>query len=322
MIILKLNTMKFYRIALSALLFPLLFISCSQKHQEAKISSRKPNEVQHHSATDKKDDVVKILAIGNSFSQNAIESYLYELADAAGKKIIIGNLYIGGASLAVHQKSVEENLSRYSYRKIGLTGEKINTPKTSIDSALKDEDWDFISFQQVSSLSGKYDSYLEPLPIVYNYVKERVSNSNVIYILHQTWAYEQTSTHKGFAHYNRDQMTMYHAIVDAVGKAKDIVTIDMIVPAGTAIQNARTSWVGDHLTSDGYHLNKTIGEYTAACTWFEAIFPTTVVGNPFKPEALSEEEAKIAQNAAHFATLKPNEVTELVSFKNEPAVQN
>ena len=311
--------MKRYKIALSILLFPLFFLSCAPKHQEANNSNTKSSEVQHHSTIDNKDDVVKILAIGNSFSQNAIESYLYELAEAAGKKIIIGNLYIGGASLAVHQKSVEENLSRYEYRKIGLTGEKSNTPKTSIDSALKDEDWNFISFQQVSSLAGKYDSYVEPLPIVFTYVKDRVTNPKVTYILHQTWAYEQTSTHKGFENYNRDQLTMYHAIVDAVGKAKNIVPINRIVPAGTAIQNARTSWVGDHLTSDGYHLNKTIGEYTAACTWFEALFQTSVVGNPFKPDALSKEKAKIAQRAAHSATLKPNKVTELVRFKNERA---
>lgn len=322
MMILKYNKMKLYRIVLGTLLFPLFFISCSQKYQEAKDNNRKLDEVQHRSTTDKEDDVVKILAIGNSFSQDAIESYLYELANAAGKKLVIGNLYIGGASLSDHQKSVEENLSRYDYRKIELTGQKTNTPKTSIDSALKDEDWDFISFQQVSSYSGKYDSFLKPLPIVFNYVKERVTNPDVKYILHQTWAYEQTSTHKGFALYNQDQMAMYRAIINAVGKAKDIVPIDMIVPAGTAIQNARTSWVGDHLTRDGYHLDLTIGRYTAACTWFEAIFETNVVGNSFKPDALSEEEAKLAQNAAHFATLKPNEVTDLVIFKNKLPVQN
>jgi len=38
---------------------------------------------------------LKILAIGNSFSEDAVENYLFELAEAAGKKIIIGNLYIG-----------------------------------------------------------------------------------------------------------------------------------------------------------------------------------------------------------------------------------
>lgn len=28
----------------------------------------------------------------------------------------------------------------------------------------------------------------------------------------------------------------------------------MIIPTGTAIQNARTSFVGDHMNRDGYHL--------------------------------------------------------------------
>src|SRR5690606_14538220 len=38
--------------------------------------------------------VFRILAIGNSFSEDAIESYLYELADAADIQVIIGNLFI------------------------------------------------------------------------------------------------------------------------------------------------------------------------------------------------------------------------------------
>lgn len=38
---------------------------------------------------------IKILAVGNSFSDDGVE-YLDELAQAAGIKLIIGNLYIGG----------------------------------------------------------------------------------------------------------------------------------------------------------------------------------------------------------------------------------
>lgn len=41
--------------------------------------------------------VVKILAIGNSFSEDAIEQNLHELADADGVKTIIANLYIRDA---------------------------------------------------------------------------------------------------------------------------------------------------------------------------------------------------------------------------------
>ena len=39
---------------------------------------------------------IKILAIGNSFSEDAIEQYLHEIADADGIETIIGNLLIGG----------------------------------------------------------------------------------------------------------------------------------------------------------------------------------------------------------------------------------
>ena len=59
---------------------------------------------------------------------------------------------------------------------------------------------------------------------------------------------------------------------------------------GTAIQNARTSFVGDHMNRDGYHLDLKIGRYTAACTWFEKIFERNVVGNPYYPEALLNTE--------------------------------
>ena len=34
------------------------------------------------------DSIVRILAIGNSFSQDAVEQYLWELADEAGIKMV------------------------------------------------------------------------------------------------------------------------------------------------------------------------------------------------------------------------------------------
>ena len=43
--------------------------------------------------------VIKVLAIGNSFSEDAVEQYLYELAAAQGDSLVIGNAYIGGCSI-------------------------------------------------------------------------------------------------------------------------------------------------------------------------------------------------------------------------------
>ena len=43
-----------------------------------------------------KKDTIRLLTIGNSFSQDAVEQYLYELAKEAGIHMIIGNAYKGG----------------------------------------------------------------------------------------------------------------------------------------------------------------------------------------------------------------------------------
>lgn len=263
------------------------------------------------------DGVTRILAIGNSFSEDALESHLYELAKADGKTIVIGNMYIGGASLEDHAKNVTSNASVYSYRKIGIEGVKKTYPNVSIATALADEQWDYISFQQVSQNSGQFNTFETSLPIVYNYVKEKAKNPEVKYVLHQTWAYSQNSTHSGFANYNNNQTTMYNAIVDAYNRAKPLINSNVLVPAGTAIQNARTSVVGDNFTRDGYHLSIPMGRYTAASTWFETIFGKSVVGNTYKPAELSAFEASIAQNAAHYAVLKPNEVTPMLTFQGD-----
>lgn len=257
-----------------------------------------------------KDRIIKILAIGNSFSEDAIEHYLYGLAKAGGYKVIIGNLYIGGAPLDLHVKNIQGDKEVYEYRKVGLDGKKEKFPKTSISKALADESWNYISFQQASPKSGLFETYVEPLPILFNYVKEKATNPKVKYVWHQTWAYAQNSTHNGFASYNKDQMRMYQSIAEASKKVKALVAIDIVVPAGTAIQNARTK-LGDVLCRDGYHLDLNIGRYTASCTWYETIFKQNVIGNLYKPEKVSGADALIAQKAAHKAVKKPYKVSKI-----------
>ena len=257
-----------------------------------------------------KDSVIKILAIGNSFSEDAVEYYLHGLAKAGGYKVVIGNLYIGGAPLDLHVKNAQGDKDAYEYRKIGLDSKKERFPKTSLAKALADEKWDYISFQQASPKSGLFDSFIEPLPLLFSYVKERATNPKVKYIWHQTWAYAQNSTHNGFASYNKDQMRMYNAISDASSKVKSLVPIDMVIPAGTAIQNARTK-LGDVLCRDGYHLDLNIGRYTASCVWYEAIFKQNVVGNNYKPEKINGADALTGQKAAHKAIKKPYKVSKI-----------
>ncbi|MDR2283789.1 MAG: DUF4886 domain-containing protein [Sphingobacterium sp.] len=254
--------------------------------------------------------VLKVLAIGNSFSEDAIENYLYDLAKTSNKKMVIGNLYIGGASLELHVKNATDDKESYSYRKTNIDGSKSSTKNTSISQAIKDEDWDYISLQQASPYSGQYDVIMKNLPNLVDYVnKLKPSKTKIIY--HQTWAYQQDTEHKGFANYERNQEIMYKSIADATQKINKSKVFSFVVPAGTAIQNARTSSIGDKYTRDGYHLQLDYGRFTAACTWYEMLFHVDVRKNDYRPEKVTELQAKIAKEAAHKAVKKPFQVSKI-----------
>ncbi|MCA5004985.1 DUF4886 domain-containing protein [Sphingobacterium bovistauri] len=256
------------------------------------------------------EKVLKILAIGNSFSEDGIENYLYDLAKADGRKIIIGNMYIGGASVELHVKNSREDKAAYSYRKIGLDGEKVTTKEIRISQAIADEDWDYISLQQSSPYSGQHEAIMKDLPELITYVKSlKKSHTKLVY--HQTWAYQQDSKHKGFANYDNNQSKMYTAIADATKKISKMKDFAMVIPAGTAIQNARTSSQGDTYTRDGYHLELTYGRFTAACTWYEKLFKKDVRKNSYTPEKVTEKQAVISKQAAHKSVKKPFKISKV-----------
>lgn len=253
------------------------------------------------------DRPLKLLAIGNSFSEDAIEQNLFELAGAAGHQMVIGNMCIGGCSLERHWGNAQGNKPDYNYRKIEVDGKMTRTANYTLDKALRDEQWDYVSLQQVSQLSGMYSSFQPHLDSLIAYVRARVPATTKL-IWHVTWAYAQNSTHGGFANYDRDQGKMYRAIVEGAQRLKkENAQFSLFIPVGTAIQNARTSFVGDHLNRDGFHLDLVLGRYTAACTWFECLFGTNVVGNRFVPKGLSAEQKAVAQWSAHLAVERPFE---------------
>lgn len=244
--------------------------------------------------------VVKVLAIGNSFSDDATEAYLDDLARGGQVKMIIGNMYIGGCSLERHWNNAVQNLPDYSYRKIDPQGKRVVQEKKTLEEAIADEEWDYITFQQASHFSGVYATYMPYLPNLLAYVKARAKNQDVQFAFHMTWAYAKTSTHGGFVKYNNDQLVMFNAIVDAAHRATAKAGIELIIPAGPAIQYARESELGDNFCRDGYHLND-LGKFTAACVWYETLTGNPVIDNPFKLPETTEAQDAILKKAAHRA---------------------
>lgn len=242
--------------------------------------------------------VIKVLAIGNSFSEDAVEQYLYELAHAQGDSLVIGNAYIPGCSLEMHLDNLKTSRRKYAYRKI-VGGEKTEEKNVSLQRIILDEPWDIITLQQASLLSGIADTY-KNLPSLQRQVKLLSTNPRAEIWWHMTWAYAKGFKHPNFEVYGSDQQRMFTDIVNCLRFEVPKANISQIIPTGTAIRLMRYR-KGDNLNRDGYHLSYTIGRYTAACTWCEKLTGRIIDGNKYWPSTIKMDDAKLCQQEAHEA---------------------
>ncbi len=247
---------------------------------------------------------IKVLAIGNSFSEDAVEQNLYELAHAQGDSIVIGNAFIGGCTIDRHWDNATTGKKDYSYRKI-VGGKKTAVDDMDLVSIIKDEPWDIITLQQQSGRAGIPDTYSN-LNKLKDFVLNNATNKGVEIVWHTTWAYAKNAESSEFKRYNNDQRKMYNSIQKTISDELSKVGIKRNIPSGTAIQKARAV-VGDVLNRDGTHLSYTMGRYVAACTWCEFITGKNIVGNPFHPTDIPAETAKLLQSTAHKANVSNNE---------------
>ena len=270
---------------------------------------------------------ISVLAIGNSFSVDAME-YLYGNLTLSGyTDIFLGNLYIGGCSLQTHAGHLASGAGAYEYR-TNNSGYWTSTNGYSALDALSSRNWDYITLQQVSGLSGVPDSYEPYLSDIIRTVRERCPGAKLLW--HQTWAYQANSSHGDFPKYGCVQIRMYNAIVDAVhSKVLTHSEFDGVIPSGTAIQNLRTSFLGDNLTRDGYHMSYDLGRTATALTWFKQLTGRSLsnVSPSDGGSSLSEQQVAAIRDAVEKAYDRPFAVTEsayppeLVRNVSDPALQ-
>lgn len=209
---------------------------------------------------------LKLLAITSSFGLNTTQ-LLYDAAVAEGfTDVVVGRLYGSGCTLQKHVENAQTNTAFYQYTK-NSSGSWQTMKGISMQYGLQDEDWDIIFIQQSAAQSPQPQSYGNYIDDLMPYVKKNISNPNAKFIWNMLWAYQHDSVDEhAFPKFDRDQMKMYEANVTTT-KEKIVPRTDFhaIIPSGTAIQNARTSYFGDNLTRDGMHLN-TLGRAIAAYT--------------------------------------------------------
>lgn len=241
---------------------------------------------------------IRVLAIGNSFSVDAVEQNLYELARAQGDSLVIGNAYIPACTVDMHLFFLHNSLKKYYYRKI-VGGVKTEETNVDLQRIILDEPWDIITLQQASLCSGLPATY-KNLPSLKRSVQLLATNQNVQIWWHMTWAYAKSFKHANFEVYGNDQSRMFNDIVYCVRNEVPKANITRIIPSGVAIRLMRMH-KGDTLNRDGQHLSLTLGRYTAACVWCEMLTGRNVDGNHYRPENITAEDARLCQQEAHEA---------------------
>ena len=254
---------------------------------------------------------IKILAIGNSFSVDAT-TYLWNICRAAGiDDVVVAYAQVGGSSLDNHASYISKGSAHYEYVKYKTDSMGEVQTNVKLDLALEDEEWDFITVQQLSSAAGKPDTYGN-LETIVSYVSEKCPEADIYWQM--TWAYKEGITKAGYEYYNNDQLTMYNAIVSTV--QSQVLTnpkIKGVIPAGTTLQNIRTSAFGDNVTRDGSHAGYGVGRFAVAMTWFVVFTggsPDMVKWNTTDYQLEVKHFRSIINEAVENAIKKPYQITQ------------
>lgn len=255
---------------------------------------------------------LKVLAIGNSFSVDAM-THLYHVAKLEGvEEIVLGNFFVGACTLKMHVGYMESGEAAYRYDKC-TDGTWVQNPDTTLLTGLLDEEWDVITLQQASHDSGVVTTYQPYLNDLITYVQEKCPNARIMW--HMTWAYQSDSDHKAFPVYGNEQTTMFYGILNCLQKEIDTnENIVATIPTGTVIQNLRGSVIGDRLTRDGYHLND-LGRLAASYTWYAVLADQPIQSvkiSVVNKTAVSDNQKDLIVKAVNAALEKPQAVTPIV----------
>ena len=265
------------------------------------------------------DDTLNILMIGNSFCYYFTDE-LYGMAQAAGIKVRVSNIYYSGCTLEQHWNWWKTGEAKYTFITSNEIGQVESIDGTTLEYCLKQANWDIISLQEASGRQ-RIGSAAEVLATnktfrtdIYNYLKEQFPKSQLYW--HQTWAYQVGYDDNGYKMADAAQQTQVAELIRdiAIGICEENGV--KRIPSGAAWQIVRDGGydnlcarlaikqgLGDFL-HDG---DIGGGQYLNACVWFEVLFGKSCVGNTFRPKyALSEDLIATLQQAAHQAVAAMN----------------
>ena len=227
----------------------------------------------------KNTGVVNILWLGNSYSEDSL-AYLNAFIEASGvdtSRIAVYNRVQGGGTILDWINNINTNDLVTLRRVAGTAGTETMYGRYQV--LISNTPWDVIVVQEASDNYLNYESWGGDLSTIVGLYRRYCSNQNVSFAWLQSWAW---ASDYGVAPHGVDR---YNAIIDVTKKMVLNNGINVIIPTGTAIQNARQVTTpiingGKELTRDGTHLQFGVGRYISAGTFFYSIL-SPILNLPF-----------------------------------------
>ncbi|MBQ7475195.1 MAG: DUF4886 domain-containing protein [Clostridia bacterium] len=322
----------------------------------------------------------RVLFIGNSYSEDATDGFtygdgavytgystFYEMMKTAlgdSVDVEVGLVMSGGKSLTWHCAKAEKDSEEYSFRLVGdSTGGRwteSETVKTS-KGALLFADWDAVVLQpygleiekgRTSTSNATMKKYAElsaSVPYMLDFVAENAPGADIyLYLI----ASKSQELEYGAGGDVFSAIRRYTAEAEGYTGVNTGARFKAVVPAGTAIQNARSTFLSlqysvdpsgvvsfdtDPVTGlqrDELHVSYSVGRYIEALTFAETFVPESErVGDPLtvpirRPEGalpLPEEYKDAAAEAVRLALASADTAGEdrfapvdLGSYKDDP----
>ena len=245
---------------------------------------------------------INILHIGNSFTMNTHTNLGTLLSHLGVTNVNIQHTNVGGAGL----ETFVTKLNNAETIAVETTRGNAVAASGSLQSILS-HDWDVIVFQQVSAQAGNYATYNPYLAILINAARKYCTRKDVKIGFETVW---------------RTYMTTFASVLEATRSMMADYNIDFLIPAGTAVENARLTSMNtdvNDFSSDAQiqHLAVGVGRYVAACAFYcEVLEPmtgipvyddttTTVSASGTGSVAVTADNRELCQKCAEYAVIHP-----------------
>ena len=213
---------------------------------------------------------VKVLTIGNSFSENA-SSYATEIAQNQGYDLTFAYLKLSSGTIDQHWTNAQNNTAAYKFAYTDSTGrhniKEEGSAGATIQEALEYMDWDIIVFQQGSTASDDYATYSN-LGNLIDYVQQFCPDAQLM--IHETWSWASWPAERF-----DDIEAAYHRAAQENGNLP-------VIHTGRAFEFARTALDSRTILneSDNQHANA-YGKFVAGASYVAAIFGCDITDNTF-----------------------------------------